>query len=181
MRRSDSELVQSCLNGDAKAWDILVERYGRLIYSIPMRLGLSASDADDVFQTVMGIVLRRLATLRDESRLSAWLIRTTYRETWRYANKSRRNSGSDLDETQPDTATPADEQVQRLERQHHVRHAMSQLDDRCGELINALFFEKEQVSYEELAERLGMRVGSIGPTRARCFKKLERLLAGYGM
>ncbi len=181
MRRSDPELVQSCLNGDETAWNVLVERYGRLVYSIPMRLGLSQSDADDVFQTVMGIVLRRLATLRDETRLSAWLIRATYRETWRYANRARRGRGVELDESQPDEGAPTEEQVLRQERQQLVRQAMEQLDERCSTLVRAFFFDAEKLSYDELADRLGMRVGSIGPTRARCFRKLEAILSKLGM
>ncbi|HYN88697.1 MAG TPA: sigma factor, partial [Ardenticatenaceae bacterium] len=71
--RSDPALIQACINGDQSGWNELVDRYGRLVYSIPQRYGLSATDADDVFQNVFTIVLRRLESLRDQTRLSAWL------------------------------------------------------------------------------------------------------------
>ena len=65
VQHDDSRLIQDCLKGRQAAWDELVERYSRLIYSIPLRVGLSHSDADDVVQIVWGIVLRRLETLRE--------------------------------------------------------------------------------------------------------------------
>jgi len=48
----DSEIIEACLNGDSQAWDALLVRYQRLIYSIPLRYGLSEHDANDIFQNV---------------------------------------------------------------------------------------------------------------------------------
>lgn len=177
--RSDPALIQACLDGDESAWNELVERYGRLVYSIPQRYGLSPSDADDVFQNVFTIVLRRLDSLRDQTRLSAWLITTTHRECWRLGKQAR--GQTELDETIADGRIPPSEQVQRWERQQLVREALSQLDPRCQELLTALFLDSTSPSYEEVAERLGMAVGSVGPTRARCFKKLETILEALGI
>ena len=77
---NDAALVHACLAGDQRAWDELVERYGRLVYGIPRRMGFSAADADDVFQNVFAILLRYLSDLRDYTRLAAWLVTTTRRE-----------------------------------------------------------------------------------------------------
>lgn len=167
------------MRGDERAWDALVERYGRLVYSIALRAGLSASDSDDVLQTVFSIALRRLETLRDAERISAWLIRLTYREAWRFRKRQRR--ASVLDENVADESEPTADELERLERQHLVRRALESLDSRCRELLTALFLEAEAPSYDTLAERLGMRVGSIGPTRARCFEKMQRELADLGL
>lgn len=179
MPMTDGELIRGCLSGDASAWNALVERYGRLVYSIPRKLGFSPADSDDVFQTVMGIVYRRLAALRDESRLSAWIIRCTYRECWRW--KRNAAAGRPLDEGFASDGTPAAEAVEREETQHIVRQALTSVDERCRALLTALFLETAQQSYDEIAARLGMPVGSIGPTRARCFKKMEAVLRQLGM
>lgn len=82
---SDPALVQACLDGAETAWETLVERYGRLVYAIARRSGVSPEDADDVFQVVFTTLFRRLHGLRDQTRLSSWLITVTHRESWRVA------------------------------------------------------------------------------------------------
>jgi RNA polymerase sigma factor (sigma-70 family) len=90
---NDATLIRACLAGEQSAWNTLVERYSRLVYSVPRKLGLSDNDADDIFQVVFGIVLRKLETLRDHDRLAAWLIRTTHREAYRLLRSRDRRSG----------------------------------------------------------------------------------------
>ncbi len=178
VERDNAALVQACLDGDELAWKELVEKYGRLVYSIPRRYGLSAADADDVFQNVFTIVLRSLHTLRNQTCISAWLITITHRETRRLAKSAPMNA--ELDEMIADDSTPAADQVQRSELQHAVRKALAEMDSPCQELLSSLLLD-DAPSYQELAQRLGMAVGSIGPTRARCFKKLEAILVKRGI
>ena len=69
MHASDPELIRDCLAGKAAAWDALIETYGRLVYSIPRRYGMTDADADDVTQAVFTILLRKLDTLNEKSQL----------------------------------------------------------------------------------------------------------------
>ncbi|HLF26895.1 MAG TPA: sigma-70 family RNA polymerase sigma factor [Anaerolineae bacterium] len=172
--QADAQLIQACLEGDQAAWSKLVERYGRLVYSIPFRWGLSSADADDVFQNVFTIVYRRLARLRNQASLSAWLITITSRECWRVARSAR--AYAELDETMPDEGSTPFDRVQHQHLQRAIHEAISRLDARSQELLNALFFESQTCSYEEIAARLGLAVGSIGSARARCLSKLEAIL-----
>jgi RNA polymerase sigma factor (sigma-70 family) len=178
---SDPVLIQACLAGDEGAWEELVDRYGRLVYAIPKRMGLTDSDAQDVFQDVFLTLLRRLADLRDHTRLSAWLITTTRREAWRYGRARARRAESALEEAIDDEAPSPIDDVVRWEREQAVRQAMRRLDARCRELLTMLFLEPAATRYEVIATRLGMPVGSIGPTRARCFKKLDAILRDMGI
>jgi len=177
--QSDPELVQACLDGQQAAWDMLVERYGRLVYSIPLRWGLSRSDADDVFQIVFTIVYRRLHSLRNHVHLSAWLITVTSRECWRLGQRVELNV--DLDETIADTELLPADVVQEHELKQAVRTAISLLDSRSRDLLQALFFETNTPSYEKIAARLGLAVGTIGSARARSLKKLETILIDMGI
>lgn len=77
----------------------------------------------------------------------------------------------------PDTALLPDEVIERLERQHAVRRAMEALDERCRILLTLLFYRADPPPYSDIAARLGIPEGSIGPTRARCLEKLRRVLA----
>jgi RNA polymerase sigma factor (sigma-70 family) len=179
IHRSDPILIQSCLAGETSAWNELVERYGRLIYSVPRRYGLSSADAEDVMQAVFLLLHRHLSRLRDRTRLSAWLITTAHRESWR-VGKSR-GAYTGLDEQFPDVGEPREEESAQWERQQLVREALTELGGRCEQLLRALFLEETEPSYEAIAQRLGMPVGSIGPTRARCFEKMEKILAFKGL
>src|SRR5258708_38425842 len=49
---TDARLVSQCLKGNEDAWSALLEKYKRLIYSIPIKYGLSVDQATDVFQEV---------------------------------------------------------------------------------------------------------------------------------
>jgi RNA polymerase sigma factor (sigma-70 family) len=178
MYTQDSELIQACLNGDESAWKELVERYARLVYSIPYRWGLTPTDADDVFQNVFEIVHRSLKKLRDQKALTAWLIQITHHECQRL--RKRTPDATELPESLADPATPPDDEVEIMERQQLVRTALKQLEPPCRELLMALFLESATPSYAQLSTRLDIPVGSIGPTRARCFKKLEVKLVEMG-
>ncbi len=92
---SNSEFIQACLGGNQDAWNELVDRYGRLVYSITRRYGLSEADSDDVFQDVFTTAFRKLDTLRDPSRLSAWLMRITHRECHRVGKRPGRSVALD--------------------------------------------------------------------------------------
>lgn len=172
--RSDPALIDACLNGNTAAWQELIERYERLIYSIPRRYGLSPEDSDDVFQDVVTIAFRQLARLRDRTCLSAWLITITHRECRRFCKRS--GIHLELSDSIQDPAELDSDHFQRSERQLILRQALRRLDPRSQELLNALFFDPTHPSYREIAERLGMAEGSVAPTRSRCFKKLEAIL-----
>lgn len=178
--RRDADLLQACLAGDQRAWSALVERYHRLIFSIGLRRGLTPEDSADVVQNVFTIVLRRLETIHDRDRFSAWLITTTKRETWRLQRGNILTDDLGEIELVDDHPLPEDEVV-AWERAMLVRLAVEGLNSTCRELVSALFFDQPSPSYTELAERLRMPIGSVGPTRSRCFRKLAIELANAGV
>jgi RNA polymerase sigma factor (sigma-70 family) len=182
----DRQLIEACLAGEHYAWEVLISRYKRLIYSIPLKSRLSADDASDIFQTVCLTLYEKLDTLRDHGKISSWLI-TANRECWRVANRlqreSRRMASSDEDQSDPIADIPAlapmpDEEREVLERQQAVRQSVESLPARCRELLTMLFYQADDWSYSEIARRMDMPVPSVGPTRARCLEKLRRLLQG---
>ncbi|HYP28259.1 MAG TPA: sigma-70 family RNA polymerase sigma factor [Blastocatellia bacterium] len=183
--RGDPELIAACLEGDHEAWEALLARYQRLIYSIPLKSRLSVDDAADIFQSVCLKLYEKLDTLRNHQRISSWLITTTTRESWRVSARQRKEqqSFSVDDEGASDslaeiatTGPLADEERETLERQHIIREAVEALPDRCRDLITMLFYHKDELSYAEIARRMNMPVPSVGPTRARCLEKLKKLL-----
>jgi RNA polymerase sigma factor (sigma-70 family) len=182
-KQSDRELVAACLDNDAKAWETLILRYQRLIYSIPVKQGFSSVDAADVFQSVCLILLKKLPSLRKQEKLFSWLMTTTTRECWRVAAQWRRESP--VEKRDPDDTSDklsklasqeplADQQGIALEQQQILREAVNRLPERCRELISLLFYNHDELSYAEIAKRLKMPVTSLGPNRARCLQKLKK-------
>jgi RNA polymerase sigma factor (sigma-70 family) len=169
--KSDSELIKGCLAGDQMSWDELIDRYQRLIYSVAHAFCQSREDEADVFQLVCLQLYQRLPELRDRETLPAWLITVTRRQV-AGIYKSRKMFVP-LDDEHPD----AEVHIGWIENEHIVERAMLDLPERCRLLIDFLYRHPAQLSYAAIAERLGMPVSSIGPTRARCLKKLRKLLS----
>src|SRR6185312_14456745 len=70
---SDEQLLRECLNGNDEAWSTLVDKYKHLVFSIPVKYGLSRADACDIFQSVW-LELPQLPHLREPRALPKWLI-----------------------------------------------------------------------------------------------------------
>lgn len=181
MQPTDRELLTACRAGDESSWGVLVDRYQRLIYAIPRRAGLSEDQAGEVFQEVFATLLQKLNDITDPDRLHAWLVTTARRKTWRLLSKERLLSRGDEEQDEELTSimdnTPLpDEILIRLEEQHRIRTALMALDERCQKLLTLLYYRPDPPSYAEIAAAFGISEGSIGPTRARCLKKMLQLL-----
>ena len=185
MTDSDLQLVLDCRRGDQLAWEKLIKRYQRLIYTIPLRAGLDVDQAAEIFQDVFTTLFQKLNDIEEPEKLQAWLVTTARRKTWRIISRGERERIVDLSADQPtedaepflrDETPLPDEQLLMLEEQHRIRVAVSLLDARCRTLIEMLFYNSEPPSYQEIAAALQIPEGSVGPTRARCLGKLLQLL-----
>jgi RNA polymerase sigma factor (sigma-70 family) len=184
-RIDDRDLVSRCLEGDESAWEALIRRYQRLVYSIPIRYGMREEVAADIFQSVCVLLLEHLSTLKDRGKLASWLITTTTRECWRVSHRLRREApiGEMIEDDDPilpetpDERPLVEEEQIRLEEQQHIREAVQALPDRCRRLLELLYYDETNPSYEEISRRMEMPVPSIGPTRARCLEKLRKVLS----
>jgi RNA polymerase sigma factor (sigma-70 family) len=180
----DEWLVQGCLQGDQHAWEALIDKYKRLVFSIPIKYGASPDDAADVFQAVCIEVLNSLPQLKNAQSLRSWLITVTIRQSYRWKKKRQANH-VELDAMEPDAAegiasTSCADTLAQLEQEQIVREVVSQLTPRHRELVRLLFFEQPALPYAEVARRLGLATGSIGFIRGRCLEKLRKALVEHG-
>ena len=65
---------------------------------------------------------------------------------------------------------------QRIGDVEWVIQALDVVPERCRALLQALYFSEEEPSYADVAQRLGIPIGSIGPTRARCLSAMREAL-----
>ncbi|MGH3086095.1 MAG: RNA polymerase sigma factor [Rubrobacteraceae bacterium] len=178
-------MILACRKGDARAWRVVLKRYERLVYSIPLNYGLSREDAADISQLTFSILIKSMDSLRDDSRLGAWLATVARRHSWRLMEKNRREGtrGSE-DLAESDLAESAatlfgkntSGSLERWEVAEWLNGGLDELDERCRELLVALYFDEEEPSYGDISDRMDMPVGSIGPTRARCLARLKKIL-----
>ena len=91
---SNTTLVQECLGGSQQAWNLLLERYKNLIYSIPSRYGLPPQDAADIFQAVCLDLFNELSRLRDVEALQGWLIRVTSHKCYHWKRQQFHVNGN---------------------------------------------------------------------------------------
>jgi RNA polymerase sigma factor (sigma-70 family) len=188
MEQTDEQLLLACRRGEESAWEALVRRYQRLIYAVPRRAGLDEDAAAEIFQDVFAALVENLDSIEQPSRLQAWLVTTAKRKTWRAVGRARNTrpfadeeegGGGEVSGLAAEGLLP-DEALAQLEQQHLVRASVDELDDRCRTLLGLLFYRAEPPPYSEIAAALGTTEGSIGPTRARCLKKLLGLLRRRG-
>lgn len=183
----DASLIDRCRRGDAAAWTALVQRYQRLVYAVARRAGLDEHGTADVFQTVFSRLIEHLPRIRQAERLQAWIVTTAKREALMQRRRSLKTVSmtpeGDDDPVEgaswdlPDDSPLAEEALAELQQLDQLRSALDRLDARCRELLQLLFCdEDETVPYDEVARRLNVPVGSIGPTRSRCLGKLRNLI-----
>ena len=172
-----ADLVLRARKGDSDAWDALVERFAPLIWSICGRYSLGRTDANDVGQCVWLRLVDHLETIHDPAALPGWLATTTQRECIRALRAARNQQPLwhelDIENIPDEQIGTAEHELLRAERHAALREAFYRLPPPYQRLIT-LLLEDPPVPYAEISARLGIPVGSIGPTRARCVEKLRR-------
>jgi RNA polymerase sigma factor (sigma-70 family) len=174
------ELVAAAARGDQRAWSSLVERYLPLVYSIIRRYRLTDKDAEDVSQTVWLRLVEHLDAIREPEALPGWLATTTRHEALAILRNKRRTDPVDpgaswILDLRVDSPE-LDGDLLRAETATALRAGLAELAPEHRELLMLLVTDPP-ISYGDISKLLGMPVGSIGPTRARCLKKLRATTA----
>src|SRR6266487_661486 len=174
-----ADLLSAARAGSEDALIQIVNELSPLLWQVARSAGLSQGDAEDVLQTVWMRLITHLDGIHDAGALTGWLVTTTKREAWRVRAAGRKLLPADQDvfADLPDKGPGSEEQVIFEDQRRELWAALGMLSRRCQELLRIMAFAPRP-DYATVAAALGMRVGSIGPTRGRCLAKLRALLAG---
>lgn len=184
LEKSDAELVKACRRGDEAAWNQLVDRYQRLIFAIPRRAGLSEEQAADILQEVFLTLFEKLDEIEQPEKIRSWIVTTAKFKTWGLVRNEKGFYSPESEEEMeqemanlPDTSPLADELLIELEQQHLIRTALKELEERCQKILSMIYLRDAAASYAEVAVAVGVGETSISPMRARCLKKLAKILS----
>jgi RNA polymerase sigma factor (sigma-70 family) len=182
-QKSDHDLVQGCLQGRDEDWNLLIDKYKNLIFSIPIRYGLSREEAADIFQAVCLELMQELAKVKDPKALPKWLMQVTAHKCFHWKRQSARMVAPDDEEASvPEASVPAEAELnlREIEEEQMLRDARAALPQRCQELIRMLFYEEPSRPYQQVAASLGLATGSIGLLRQKCLDRLRDRLDALG-
>jgi RNA polymerase sigma factor (sigma-70 family) len=168
-----TDLVVRARGGARQAWDELVERYAPLIWCICRRYELRDAHAADVGQAVWLHLVEHLDSLRDPTALAGWLATTTRRECGRVLRATRDlpTDGRELQDMPEEQTATAEHELLAAERDAALCQAFARLPT-VGQRLLAMLISDPSLPSDEISAKLGIPVGSIGPSR-RCY--LDRL------
>ena len=178
--RSDHRLVRECLNGNQDAWSALIDKYKKLIYSIPVKWELPREEANDIFQAVCVDLYTELPHLREPKALPKWLIQTTLHKCAKYRRQEARFTGEEISEDATSSGPDTEVILEEVQQEQILRESILAVSGRCVHMIRMLFFETPARSYAEIAQELGLATGSIGFIRGRCLERLKKQLLSRG-
>ena len=178
---SIGELVAAVRDGESEAWNEVVRRYAGLVAAVARRHRLQECDVADAVQNTWMRAVERFDTLREPDRLGAWLAAVTARESLALIRRAQREpvAGEEL----PDAPAPGpgpEATAVLADARRAVARSLDTLDERWRRLAGELFIDPDR-GYRQVAQAMGMPVGSIGPTRGRLLRELRLRLeeAGY--
>jgi RNA polymerase sigma factor (sigma-70 family) len=181
-------LVQSAVDGDAAAWKALVEGMSPLVWAVVRAHRLSDADGHEVYQTVWFRFAQHLGRIRERDKAGSWLASTARHECLKVLKGLTRLTVTDdpqvLDRasenrTPEETLIDSEEAADRAERVRRLWQELDGLGDRCRQLLRVLMASPPP-SYVEISAALGIAVGSIGPLRQRCLRRLRARMDARG-
>ncbi|MBD0418993.1 sigma-70 family RNA polymerase sigma factor [Streptomyces sp. NPDC052309] len=181
-------LVLSAADGDAAAWKALVDGLGPLVWSVVRAHGLSDADAHEVYQTAWFRFAQHLQRIREPEKAGSWLASTARHECLKLLRAARRWTPTDdpqlldrvsEDRTPEESVLDSEEAAAQTERVRRLWQEFEELGERCRQLLRVLIASPPP-SYQEVSAALGIAVGSIGPTRQRCLRRLRARLEARG-
>jgi RNA polymerase sigma factor (sigma-70 family) len=151
----------------------IVAQFGARVRAVARLHRLAAHDVDDVMQETWIRLLEHGDSIRDAKAIGAWLETTARRESLRVLRKAGRELPTDHGLLTDESIAPVDEErLAAAERRAALAAALAGLTNRQRDLMAILMVDPTP-SYAEIARRLDVPIGSIGPTRARVVERLR--------
>ncbi len=187
-REQEAAVIQAVLGGDVNAYEALVKEYEKNVYNLALRMTGNSEDAYDMSQEAFIKAYNSLSSFRGESKFSVWLYRIVSNVCLDFLRSRNRKptlslsvEDDDGDEVEMDIADESQSPEQLLDRaltRDAVRRGLAALPPEHREIL--LLREIQGLSYEEIAEALGLEEGTVKSRIFRARKKLCSFLIKDG-
>ena len=187
---SDRDLVVACQRREQSAFEELVKRYQRTVYSLLYQLAPDWIDTADLSQEVFLRIWRSINNLRNPSSFRSWLTQIVTNLFYDELRKRpRRLPTINIDDTEnadgdegptadiPDSSAQPDDMLQSRQMTEVIREAMASLPEQFRTAI--VLRELEGLSYEEIGVLTKTEMGTVKSRIARARAKLQELLRPY--
>jgi RNA polymerase sigma-70 factor (ECF subfamily) len=186
----DLQLVQQVRGGDRGAFRTLVERYQKRVFGQALGMLKDRDEAEDAAQEVFLRVHRHLEHFKGDSAFSTWLSRITSNVCIDALRRKRTGGEREaFDEAHPELPAshpgalasafglPADQAYLLAEAKQHHDAAVAQVPEKHRDIYELR--EREDLSYEELSERLKIPKGTVMSRLFHARDKVEKLFRPY--
>jgi RNA polymerase sigma factor (sigma-70 family) len=179
-----SELAEMCRKGSEAAWSKLIRQITPLIFTICRKANLAREESFDIFGEVSYLLLKNLNRIKSDSKIMSFVATSTWRQIYqeeRRIKQAKKSENHIMNALYDNPTRRQDELYEAKEISDIVMEAVTELPHRDFEMIYALFFDSNRPSYDLISRKFDMPVSSIGPTRARCLKRLMKLVQKKGI
>ncbi len=170
---TDEYLVELARNGNALAYNTLLERYNHKVQQIICFYINDPSNAKDLAQEVLLKVYRYLDRFKEESQFSTWLYKITQNTIKNYYRSRTMQLDSEahyVDEQYSIYYHSPEHQLMNMEFNKQIEHAISQLSEELRLCYGLHVFEGHK--YEEIAKKLDCPIGTV---RSRIYRARKLL------
>ena len=177
---AEADLVRRCLEGDAAAWDTLVQVYWRKVFNIAYKFVARFDEAEDLTQDIFVKLLKALDTYDRRASFETWLTRVSRNLCIDHYRRRRREEQKFTDEVDPDDiqldelVSRPDARLEHRDQVAMVRRALARLPPAYREPV--ALRDIHELSYEEIAARLQLPEGTVKSRINRGRKELARHL-----
>ena len=179
-RKEDARLISAALQGDEKAFEVLLKKYRNLVFTIMMKMVRKPQEAEDLTQEAFMKAFRSLSSFNNEFAFSTWLMKIATNNCIDFLRKRKLRTYSINEPVQykdekiemelPDHEPGPEKHLLQSEQKRIIEEAIDQLPERYRYVI--LLRHKEEKSYEEIAEILDLPLGTV---KAQIFRAREIL------
>lgn len=178
MTINEQHIINQIIEGDTKAFAILVDRYKDLVFTLSIRMLKNREEAEEVSQDTFIKVFKSLGKFKGDSKFSTWIYKVAYNTCLDRIKKNKRQlkevTINEFTENQIKTMDNALDTLEKYEQEKAIQECLQQLPSEDSFLLTLYYFE--ELSLEEISKIVNIQANTLKVKLFRSRKKLASIL-----